>query len=116
LAYEHFFTAVSVRPVPTPQEQSRQTAQLKALQLAPADQQVFVSGLTSYRAQIDQIASAILAASPSQIEGLRAQKSTLVNKVLANLRQSLTPDGASRLQQYVATQVKTHIVIFGGPM
>jgi hypothetical protein len=117
LAYQHFFTAAATHPVATAPEQGRQAAQLLLLQLAPTDQQTLISGLASFQTQLDQIASAaLLATTPDQIAGLQTQRSALVTKTLANLQQVLTSDGASKLDQYVKTRVKVHIVIYGGPM
>ncbi|HEX4133763.1 MAG TPA: hypothetical protein VHY84_04005 [Bryobacteraceae bacterium] len=117
LAYQHFFAAFAAHPTPTAQEQGRQNAQLGPLQLAAADRATLVRTLAAFRVQLDQIASAVLVAgTPVALAGLQTQKSTLVVTTLASLRQALTSDGASRLDQYVQTRVKAHIVIYGGAM
>src|ERR1700685_1568486 len=117
LAYQHLFAAFAAHPTPAAQEQGRQDAQLGPLQLAVADRATLVTTLAGYRVQLDQFASAVLAAgTPDALAGLLAQKSALVVTTLASLRQALTSDGASRLDQYVQTRVKAHILIYGGAM
>ncbi|MGO9093988.1 MAG: hypothetical protein ACLQGV_02100 [Bryobacteraceae bacterium] len=123
LAYQHYFMAVAAHPSPSAQEQSRQDAQLLPLQLSAADQQALILRLASFRTQLDQLennlansANATPAPStPSQLASPNAQQAALATAALAGLRQSLTPDGASRLDQYVQTRVKAHIVIYGTP-
>lgn len=117
LAYRHFFAAFAAHPAPTLQEQNRQSAQLGPLQLAGADQQAIVRILGSFRVQLDQIESAVaIAGTPAKLTSLQTQKTALVAATLANLKQALTNDGASRIDQYVQTRVKSHIVIYGGAM
>jgi hypothetical protein len=121
LAYQHYFTAIAAHPSPSAQEQARQAAQLLVLHLSPADQQVLIASLAPFRTQLDQIEAGWvqLAGAPTnanaaaQFTALRAQQSALAAATLANLRQSLTSDGASSLDQYVKTHVKAHIVIYG---
>ena len=74
--------------------------------------------LANFRVQLDQLESAFTAAAttPNALASLQAQKGALVASTLANLQQSLTPAGVSRVDQYVQTRVKTHIVIYGGTM
>jgi large exoprotein involved in heme utilization and adhesion len=118
LAYSHFFTAVAAHPNPTPQEQGRQNAQLTALQLAAADSAALTGLLANFRVQLDQIESAFFNAdaAPSQLTTLQTRKTALVATTRASLQQALTPAGASQVDQYVQTRVKTHIVIYGGTM
>lgn len=117
LAYSHFFTAFAAHPNPTPQEHGRQSAQLTSLQLQAADSAALVGLLASFRVELDQIESAFAAAAgPSALATLQAQKSALVATERAALQQSLTPAAVSRIDQYVQTRVKTHIVIYGGTM
>lgn len=117
LAYSHFFTAIAAHPSPTPQEQGRQNAQLTPLELAAGDLRALTGLLANFRVQLDQIESAIITATlASQVEGLRAQKSALVSTTLTNLQQTLTPAAVARIDQYVQTRVKTHIVIYGSTM
>jgi hypothetical protein len=117
LAYLHFFAAFAAHPTPTAQEQGRQNAQLGPLQLAAADRSVITTVLAGFRVQLDQIESAVaLAGTPATLASLRAQKSAVAATTLVNLRQALTPDGASRVDRYVQMRVKSHIVIYGGSM
>lgn len=117
LAYQHFFAAVAAHPAPTAQEQGRQSAQLAPLQLAAADREQLVTTLAAFRTHLDLIASAIAAAgTPDKLTSLQAQKTALVVTTLASLRQTLTADGASRLDHHIQTRVKAHIVIYGGAM
>lgn len=117
LAYQHFFTAFAAHPTPTTQEQARQNAQLGPLQLAAADQAALVTTLAGFRVQLDQIVGAVLVATtPAAVAGLQAQKTALAAATLANLKQALTPAGASQLDRYIQTRVKTHIKIYGGAM
>jgi hypothetical protein len=117
LAYRHFFASFAAHPTPSSQEQGRQDAQLGPLQLAAADRRALVGILGSFRTQLDVIEkAAAVAGTPAKLASLRTQKSTLATTTLANLKQTLTPDGASRIDQYVQTRVKKHIVIYGGAM
>lgn len=117
LAYEHFFSAFAAHPTPTAQEQSRQTVQLTPLQLTAADLNALTGILANFRVQLDQIESAVAAATaPSQLSSLQTQKSTLAAATLASLQQTLTADGVSRVNKYVQTRVKAHIKIYGGAM
>jgi len=124
LAYQHFFMATAAHQPPTAGEQARQAVQLFHLQLSSADQQTLIQGLAKFRAQLDQIENALgqLAklstdpATPVQIAGLRQQEVSLSSATLSSLRQTMTQDGAARLDGYVRTHVKAHIVILGGPM
>ena len=115
LAYEHYFTALSVPATATAQDKDRQAAQLDNLQLALADRQTIVGGIATFRAQLDRIAYAAGPASTADdLLALRAQKAALVNTTLSTLRQAMTAQGAARLDQYIQGHVKSHIVIFGG--
>jgi hypothetical protein len=117
LAYRHFFAAFAAHPTPTSQELARQNAQLGPLQLAAADRGAFVGILGSFRVRLDQIEKAVaVAGTPANLASLQAQKVALAASTLANLRQTLTPAGVSRIDQYVQTRVKRHIVIYGGAM
>lgn len=117
LAYRHFFAAFAAHPTPTSQELGRQNAQLAPLQLATADRGALVGILGTFRTQLDVIESAAaVAGTPTKLASLQSQKSTLVATTLANLKLVLTADGASRIDQYVQTRVKKHIVIYGGAM
>jgi len=118
LAYSHFFTAFAAHPSPTPQEQGRQNAQFTSLQLAAGDSAALIGLLANFRVQLDQLESAFTSAAttPNALASLQAQKGALVASTRANLQQSLTPAGATRVDQYVQTRVKTHIVIYGGTM
>ncbi len=120
LAYSHFFTAFAAHPNPTVQEQGRQNAQFTSLQLVAADSAALIGLLANLRMQLDQLESAFTAATPATapnaLASLQAQKGALVASTRANLQQSLTPAGVSRVDQYVQTRVKTHIVIYGGTM
>lgn len=116
-AYLHFFAAFAAHPTSTAQEQGRQNAQLAPLQLAAADRGVITTILAGFRVQLDQIDTAVVVAgTPAKLASLEAQKSAIAATTLANLRQALTPDGASRMDHYVQTRVKAHIVIYGGAM
>ncbi|HEX4137949.1 MAG TPA: hypothetical protein VHY84_25295 [Bryobacteraceae bacterium] len=117
LAYSHFFTAIAAHPSPTPQEQGRQNAQLALLQLADADSAALTGLLAKFRVQLDQIESNFAAGTgPSSLASLQTQKSASVATIRASLQQALTPAGLNRIDQYVQTRVKTHIVIYGGKM
>jgi hypothetical protein len=117
LAYSHFFTAVAAHPSPTPQEQGRQTAQLLPLNLSVADRQNLVQALAAFRTGLDPIEAALLAQpTPAQVAGLRQQKATLVAGTMTNIGSALTADGFGKLDQYVKTHVKQHIVIYGSAM
>lgn len=117
LAYQHFFAAVAAHPTPTAYEQGRQSTQLGPLQLTAADRATLITALAGFQTQLDSIASAVLvAATPDQLTSLQAQKVALAAATLASLRQTLTPDGASRLDHHIQTRVKAHIVIYGGAM
>jgi hypothetical protein len=118
LAYSHFFTAVAAHFNPTPQEQGRQNAQLTPLQLAATDLTAFTGLMSTFRVQLDQIEGTFkaAAASPAGLANLQTQKSDLVATTRANLQQALTSAAVIRIDQYVQTRVKTHIVIYGGQM
>ena len=117
LAYQHFFAAVAAHPAPTAQERDRQSAQLGPLQLTASDRATLVTTLAGFRVQLDSIAGAVaVAGTPDKLTSLQAQKTALVVTTLANLRQALTPDGASRLDHHIQTRVKAHIIIYGGAM
>jgi hypothetical protein len=117
LAYEHYFTALSVPQSPTAVDLDRQAAQLKALQLSAADRQALVNSMVAFRTQLDQIANAALPANTAdQVLALRTQKTTLVTTTVNNVRQMLSSDGANRLDQYIKTHVKARIVILGGTL
>jgi hypothetical protein len=123
LAYQHYFMAVAAHPSPSTDEQNRQAAQLLPLQLSPADQETLILRLASFRTQLDQLENNLANSAnatpapnaPSQVASPNVQQAALATAALADLRQSLTPDGASRLDQYVQTRVKAHIMIYGTP-
>lgn len=119
LAYRHFLTAIAAHPVPTPDEQARQAAQLSPLGLSATDRQALITGLAPFRTQLDSIESARASVTPStsaaaQLTALESEANSLVANTLQSVRQSLTADGMSRLDQYVQTHVKSHIRIYGG--
>jgi len=119
LAYQHFLTAIAAHPFPSTEEQARQSAQLSALGLSPADRQALIANLAPFRAQLDNIQSARAAvgsgpSAPTQLMNLRSQESTLAATTLQKIQGSLTADGMSLLDQYVRTHVKAHIKIYGG--
>jgi len=115
LAYWHFFAAVAAHVTPTAKEQGRQNAQLLALNLSAVDRQNFVAALAGFRATLDGIEATLLAqASAAQVVSLRQQKDSLLSSTMAALNSSLTADGLAKLNGYVTTHVKQHIVIYGG--
>ncbi len=115
IAYQHFFSSIAAHASPTASEQGRQNAQLNLLQLAANDRVAFVTALAGYRGQLDQVASAASSAStPTQLTAVQGQKTALVATMRANLAQALTPDGVGRIDSYVKTRVKAHIMIYGG--
>jgi hypothetical protein len=119
LAYRHFFTAIAAHPFPSQAEVARQSAQLSKLGLSAADRQTLITGLASFRAQLDQIESARAgvapgAAAPSQLSALENQTNALVATTVQGVRQSLTASGQSSLDAYVRTHVKAHIRVYGG--
>jgi hypothetical protein len=117
LAYHHFFASVSAHPSPTAQGLGRQSAQLLPLNLSAADQQNLVQALAVFRAGLDPIEAALLAQpTPSQAASLMQQKDSLLASTMAAISSSLTSDGFGKLDQYVKTHVKQHIVIYGGTM
>jgi hypothetical protein len=117
LAYHHFFASVSAHPSPSAQELARQNAQLLPLSLSPADQQNLVQALAVFRTALDPIEAALLAQpTPAQVAGLRQQKATLLANTMTTISSSLTADGFGKLDQYVKTHVKQHIVIYGSAM
>ncbi len=117
LAYQHFFAAVSAHPSPSAQGLGRQSAQLLPLNLSVADQQSLVQALAVFRTGLDPIEAALLAKpTTAQAEGLMQQKDLLLADTMAAISFSLTADGFSKLDQYVKTHVKQHIVIYGGTM
>lgn len=115
LAYEHLLTAMSVPAVATDEGRNRQAAQLYGLGLAHADEQALVGILARYRTAQDLLA-ALPAGAPEQAASVRNQVVTLVTTTLTDIRKSLTSAGAGKLDQYVRTRVKAHIVIYGGAM
>jgi hypothetical protein len=117
LAYQHFFAAVSAHPFPSAQELGRQRAQLFALHLSEADQQNLVQALAVFRTGLDPLEAALRAQpSPAQAASLRQQKDSLLTNAMTDIRSSLTADGFGKLDQYIKTQVKQHIVIYGDTM
>ena len=82
-----------------------------------ADQQSLVQALAVFRTGLDPIEAALLAKpTTAQAEGLMQQKDLLLADTMAAISFSLTADGFSKLDQYVKTHVKQHIVIYGGTM
>lgn len=117
LAYQHFFASVSAHPSPSAQELARQNAQLLPLNLSAADQQSLVQALAAFRTGLDPIEAALLLQpAVAQVAALRQQKDTLLTNTMTNIKSSMTSDGFGRLDQYVKTHVKQHIVIYGGAM
>lgn len=119
LAYHHFLVAIATHPFPTAEEQARQTAQLAPLGLSAADQQTLITGLTSFRTELDGIVNARASVgtgsgATAQLANLRTQEDTLVTSTLASIQRSLTADGVSRLDVYIKQHVKAHIKIYGG--
>jgi len=119
LAYQHFFAAIAAHPFPSQQESARQSAQLSPLGLSAEDRQTLIAGLASFRTQLDQINTARAGITPgpnssAQLTSLRTQETALVASTLQAIRQSLSTDGVSRLDQYVRTHVKARIKIYGG--
>jgi 2-methylisocitrate lyase-like PEP mutase family enzyme len=118
LAYRHFFAAIAAHPFPAVTEQARQTAQLSQLNLPATDRQTLITGLASFRTQLDQIESARGAVTPgpaaaAQLAALNTQTDNLVATTLQAVRRSLTVYGWNLLDAYVKARVKGHIRIYG---
>jgi hypothetical protein len=88
-----------------------------ALSLSAADQQNLVQALAVFRTGLDPIEAAFLAQpTPAQFANLTQQRDSLLASTMAAISSSLTADGFGKLDQYVKTHVKQHIVIYGGAM
>jgi hypothetical protein len=117
LAYQHFFAAVAAHPSPSAQELARQNAQLLPLNLSTADRQNLVQALAVFRTGLDPIGAALRSQpTPAQAASLRQQKDELLANARTALSSSLTADGLGKLDEYVKTRVKKHIIIYGGAM
>ncbi len=112
VAYRHFILQASEPHSPNMQQMDRRFALLSRLKLSQSDQNAALSALDGVREQLDTLnfSSAVSAA-----EGVArdAAFNRILDAALARLRASLSVDGLARIDTFVQTHVKRHIVIFG---
>lgn len=113
VAYRHFvLQAGSHRNNPSTQEMDRRSALLVRLKLSQSDQTALVSALDGVPEQLDTVnwSGTGSAATAAARDAIYEQ---FLDTALLRLRASLSADGLSKVDKFVQTHVKAHIVMFG---
>lgn len=121
LAYEHFILAVSEHQSPSPIESRRREAQLNPIGLSSADHDAFLFALSGVREELDAIQTARDAvsltpgdsAAEARLKSLLTDQKQLIARSRAGLKGAISVDGQAKLDVYIRSHVKKHIVLLG---
>lgn len=118
MAYSHYLIAIAELSNASAEERLRQSTQLAAVGLSPADSAIITARLGVLRGDLDQIAAARAATAPAsptspESDRLKASETVAVRSAIADVKAMLTTDGVARLDKHVGSYVKRHIVVYG---
>ncbi len=117
LAYHHFILSVAEHQKPAQIELTRRETRLRSVGLSAEDHARAISALAGLREKLDAIESAraenATALDSAVANALRAQEDAAIAGVRAALSR-MSPDGQSKLHDYMTTHVKRCIRIYGG--
>jgi hypothetical protein len=109
VAYRLFFTTVSVRPNPTPNQVELQRAQLGMVGLDSADTRTVVTALATFRREFDALVARYNKAAGSEEPDsmlFDLQQDRLLANTRGALKATLSTKGMSRLDAYVQAEKK----------
>jgi hypothetical protein len=121
LAYAHFILAIAEPDDPSPEQIARRTAALAPVQLSKTDTGSLVAALRGVHKQVDFLAREVTRLSTedpsslSRLDDLRLRRTRVLGEATTRLAGALSKDAAARLDQYIKSNIKKQIVIYGDP-
>jgi len=119
MAYRHFLRAIAIHVKPSQDELARQDMLIGRIGLSAGDRDALKSAMESVREQLDAIneerqrVSSGTQPTPWSMAALRVQEQSLLDNSRVLVANSLSVDGAGRLDAHVQQHVKRSIVIYG---
>jgi hypothetical protein len=126
LAYRHFLMALAIPDNATSYQLARRNAFLRPLRLSADDRAGLIGALRGVNEQLDAIAqdarardgapdANVISDATVILDRMRVKRTGVLDAARSNVSASMSAEGQLRLNSYVTTHVKSHIIIYGTP-